>query len=367
MSVRETIGGKRWKMDWIWLTVLLVTASYLYLALLWGWVVLRQWFGDRWWWLFLLNLFTVYLFLPLPLVALLAWQMAQPFLLLLTSITTLLALFLYGGRYLPKRQTTTTGPTLTVLTFNLLAYTNAIAEPLAALRTSGADVIGLQELNPVVSAALQTQLQTLYPYQVLRPAVGSSGMGVISRYPIHQLDQQIPGDWLGKPQVLRLQFGETPIIFINCHAISVNFSASDIRSFANVNHSVAQREVQMQALADFAAAQNTPVIAVGDFNTADQTRAYRLLTRVLHDAWHQGGWGLGHTFPGSLVAASSRPVFFGIPAPKWLLRIDYIFHSHHWRTDQAWIGPWDGVSDHRPVMARLRLGSINYTASNTIK
>lgn len=354
-------------MSWTEFTILLLVASYLYLAMLWGWAVLRQWFGDRWWWLFLLNLFTVYLFLPLPLVAFLAGQMAQPLLFWLTGATVLLALFLYGRRYLPKRQTAVAGPTLTVLTFNLLAYTDAIAEPLAALRTSGADVIGLQELNPAVGAALQAQLKTLYPYQALNPATGSSGMGVISRYPIHRLDQQISGDWLGKPQILRLHLGETPVMFINCHAISVNFSASDLRSFADINHSVAQREVQMQALADFAAAQNAPVIAVGDFNTADQTRAYRLLTRVLHDAWRQGGWGLGHTFPGSLVASSSRPVFFGIPAPQWLLRIDYIFHSQHWHTDRAWIGPWDGVSDHRPVMARLRLGSINYTASNTIK
>jgi endonuclease/exonuclease/phosphatase (EEP) superfamily protein YafD len=42
----------------------------------------------------------------------------------------------------------------------------------------------------------------------------------------------------------------------------------------------------------------------------------------------------------------------------WLLRIDYIFHSRDWRTHWARIGPWDGVSDHRPVLARLVLSHV---------
>jgi hypothetical protein len=39
----------------------------------------------------------------------------------------------------------------------------------------------------------------------------------------------------------------------------------------------------------------------------------------------------------------------------WVLRIDYIFHSRHWQARSARIGPWDGVSDHRPVIATLVL------------
>jgi len=47
--------------------------------------------------------------------------------------------------------------------------------------------------------------------------------------------------------------------------------------------------------------------------------------------------------------------FWGLPYPGRLVRIDYIFHSDGWRAEAAWVGEWDGFSDHRPVVARLRL------------
>jgi endonuclease/exonuclease/phosphatase (EEP) superfamily protein YafD len=37
------------------------------------------------------------------------------------------------------------------------------------------------------------------------------------------------------------------------------------------------------------------------------------------------------------------------------VRIDYVFHSRRWRTVEAYLGPWDGTSDHRLVGATLSL------------
>jgi endonuclease/exonuclease/phosphatase (EEP) superfamily protein YafD len=37
------------------------------------------------------------------------------------------------------------------------------------------------------------------------------------------------------------------------------------------------------------------------------------------------------------------------------MRIDYIFHSSHWSTVDAHTAPFDGVSDHRGVVAELKL------------
>jgi endonuclease/exonuclease/phosphatase (EEP) superfamily protein YafD len=39
----------------------------------------------------------------------------------------------------------------------------------------------------------------------------------------------------------------------------------------------------------------------------------------------------------------------------WLVRIDYIFHSPHWITLDARLAKFDGVSDHRGVVAVLAL------------
>ena len=41
--------------------------------------------------------------------------------------------------------------------------------------------------------------------------------------------------------------------------------------------------------------------------------------------------------------------------PRWLIRIDYVFHSRHWRAVSARNGRIDGKSDHRPVIATLVL------------
>ena len=75
----------------------------------------------------------------------------------------------------------------------------------------------------------------------------------------------------------------------------------------------------------------------------------------MHDAWREAGWGFGHTFPGEPTPerGGSRPVLLGVPVPTWLVRIDYIFHSDALVTIAARVGPGDGDSDHRPVVATL--------------
>jgi endonuclease/exonuclease/phosphatase (EEP) superfamily protein YafD len=45
----------------------------------------------------------------------------------------------------------------------------------------------------------------------------------------------------------------------------------------------------------------------------------------------------------------------GIPVPQWLIRIDYIFYSDGLTPLTAQVGPWDGVSDHRPVLVEVAL------------
>jgi endonuclease/exonuclease/phosphatase (EEP) superfamily protein YafD len=50
----------------------------------------------------------------------------------------------------------------------------------------------------------------------------------------------------------------------------------------------------------------------------------------------------------------------GIDVPKWLIRIDYVFCSYDWQAIDARIGPWDGKSDHRPVIAEVALRTEAY-------
>jgi endonuclease/exonuclease/phosphatase family metal-dependent hydrolase len=64
---------------------------------------------------------------------------------------------------------------------------------------------------------------------------------------------------------------------------------------------------------------------------------------------------LGHTFPGAVNEWSSRPAVGPFAVPQWLVRIDYVFHSAHFRAVTARTAQSDGVSDHRGVVVRLAL------------
>lgn len=217
----------------------------------------------------------------------------------------------------------------------------------AALRASDADIIGLQELNPATAAAIQAALSQEYPYQQLEPHAGDAGMGVISRYPISVLDIPLERVWIGRPQVLLVEVQGTRVVLVNMHAMSPRFGTME--------WTIRERERQAAMLADFVVSRPEPSIVIGDFNAGDLSRAYRTMTGALRDAWHTAGWGLGHTFPGADSVGSSRRIVNGILAPKWLVRIDYVFFSAHWRAEWARTGPWDAGSDHRPVRARLAL------------
>jgi vancomycin resistance protein VanJ len=329
---------------------LLIAAAHLYCVGVCGWAVLHLAFGDRWWWLFLLNSLAVYLFVPLPLLPALALLTRRCEVWVGFGVALALGVYLYGGLLLPKFPPGNSGPTISVMTYNVMGANEQTAQVMAASRASDADVIALQELNPPIAKAIRRDLAAEYPYQVLNPRAGVTGMGVISRYPLHPTDTVLPGIWVGTPQVLSLEFDDTTVTLINFHAISPAGPAPAI-----FEYSVHEREQQARTLAALVAARPGPLIVSGDLNASDCNTAYAIVTGALFDPWRAAGWGLGHTFPGAASAGSSRPTIAGIPVPMWLVRIDYVFHSADWQPVGAQVGPWDGVSDHRPVVVKLAL------------
>jgi endonuclease/exonuclease/phosphatase (EEP) superfamily protein YafD len=336
-----------------WLNARLVPLAYGYFAGLLLWTLLRLFFEDRWAWLFLLNSVALYLFLPLPFLLLAALLLRRRSLWLGLAMAMALWLAHYGELLLPNLATAeASDKTLTIMTYNAMTYNTDVTPVIQVLRNSGADIIGLAELNLELAASVSTDLAGLYPYQVLNPQPGVEGAGIISRYPLRLTGQRLPGeDWIGKPEILEIDFAGTPVTLLHFHAIAMGKTVS-IPAF---DWSLREREEQAKVVVDFVESRREPVIVLGDLNATDQNKAYRILASALSDAWREAGQGWGHTFPGVASHYSSRPVILGVPVPMWLVRIDYIFHDDHWRTESAWIGPWDGLSDHRPVIARLAL------------
>lgn len=325
----------------------LTLISVAYVAALFAWFGVRQLAGDFNAYFFGLNALALYLFLPLPFL-LPAAMFARSRWIVATFVPgAALFLFLWGGLFLPAAGVSPDGrPILRLMTYNVLGYNFDADAVIAAIREADADVVGFQELNTVIGAAIRQQLRDEYPYQKLDDRVGIAGSGFISRYPFTSTGTSIPDEaWVGDPDIIALEFDGQTVTIVRFHCIA-----------RPANH--APRERQARKLAHFAREHEGPLIVMGDLNASPTNVAYAVVTEVLEDAWVGAGRGFGHTFPGASRATtpgSSRPAVFGITVPKWLVRIDYVFHSGHWSAVSARTGPFDGRSDHRPVVVELFL------------
>jgi vancomycin resistance protein VanJ len=328
-------------------------ANWVYLTWLLLWATLYFLTGDLIPHLALVNNLAVYLFVPLPLVLLAGIFFRRREIWLGGGLGLIVFAVLWGPLFLPSLSLPVEdGPVLTVMTYNVLGRHARTAPVIETIMADSPDVVLIQELNPSVAAALELDLGEAYPYQVLDPVEGVTGMGVISRFPLVDSGDTLPLDWVGEPQVLGLNWDGRRVQIVNVHLYP-----SGLGSATEVAYLYRLREEQARALSAFAhqAGATAPIVAGGDANVTSLSGAYRIITDELKDAWWQAGFGLGHTFPGSDIPGSSRPEIAGRPVPMWLARIDYIFHSDHWRTEGAWLGRFDGVSDHRAVIARLTL------------
>jgi endonuclease/exonuclease/phosphatase (EEP) superfamily protein YafD len=338
------------KLRWTPLVVLrlaVVGVAVAYVALLFAWYAVSRLFGDAPSPLYAVNALALYLFLPLPLLLPIAavtrrWEVAGCFV-----AGAALWVFLWGGLFWPPvGRTSAADDGLTVMTYNVLGFNHDPDSVVETIEDSRADVVAFQELNLEVAAAVSTRLGDEYPYQFLRPAVGVTGMGIISRRPASQLEQPVPDeDWVGEPQLIDIEFDGREVLLLNIHAAALR------------EHARARLE-QSRLIRSFAQGRTEPLLVLGDFNATSTNESIRLLSRTLHDAWLEAGSGFGHTFPGAstkVSPGSSRPSYFGVEVPRWLVRIDYVFHSPEWHVMSARNGHADGMSDHRPVIATVVL------------
>lgn len=202
-------------------------------------------------------------------------------------------------------------PDLTVTSFNAWASNTDIDSAEAMLRSSGADIVMLQEIG-LHAAGLPARLEDLYPHQ----HACRWGVRLISKraFSASGCSDQLPAAWA------RIESGDRDVTAMSVH-IARPFAQAWYRG-----HSA--------ALADLTASLEYPLIVAGDFNTGEggflmaaQERRLAPLRRVTH--------GL-RTWPSGRVS----------PVP--LLGIDHVWLSEDLRAVSVEAGPHAG-SDHRPV------------------
>lgn len=333
------------------LTFVLVALAYLVLLPATLWFAAYRQLGDSPWWMFVINSVAPYLFVPVPIVLIGAVIAKRWSLAVASLVPAAIFVMLFGQLFVPvsaRVPVVAPGtPTLTVMTYNVHALNDGVDGIAAAIVSSGADVVALQELEATLAAGLVERLGDLYPYRDLIPNSGWNGLGVFSKVPLRPEQQRMGGTNRRNPQVVTLQLPWGDTTLINVHNLSIPRTLPDWPS--EITASLAQRERVARAIQDYARQRSTPLIAMGDFNTTDRSTAYQTVALTLSDSWREAGYGFGNTFPGGPLS----PTPLGVSVPPWLLRIDYVFHSNEIQTTAAGIGPWDGGSDHRPVLVTL--------------
>jgi vancomycin resistance protein VanJ len=247
----------------------------------------------------------------------------------LASFWNLRGLWSDGYNPAPNR-----GRVYTVMTHNA---GNGLADPgllVSVLRSSQADIIGLQEITPAQSRAIDLGLATKYPYRILF-GDGIPGKGLLSKYPIKSYSQL--HFYPDRPDLLAtIQLPDGPMTVIVAHPPPPRLHSDGIY----INSATRQ---QMDSLLNVAS-QGGPLLLMGDFNmTALSTQHARLRSLGLVDSYQVSGEGLGFTLP---MRWKNIPL---LP----LARVDYIWHSEHFQSLKSWIGSSTG-SDHLPVLTQLQ-------------
>jgi len=186
------------------------------------------------------------------------------------------------------------------------------------IRSMPAGLVGLEELTHAHADPIAADLaiRRKFPYQVLKPRGGSTGLGLLSSWPIEE-------GWTFDyaPPVLSAtvtpEVGRSMAVVV-AHPLPGSFGPGRF-GLPTYDASSRDRDIDvLRQLIDPILAAGTPLVLFGDFNIVDREVGYGELAAGLIDAQHAVGLGPGLTW---------RP-----PEIEWLpfglLRIDHIYSAN---------------------------------------
>ncbi len=322
-----------------WRLVELAIAGYGLIGL--SYVLARLAVGERWGVVAFANNFVPWWSLAALSAAVLALPSRRRWWLVPLQLPLLIAfVVLYGDRFLPRQATGAAGdaPALRVMTFNLQTRGTSAEGLEAILRDLQPDVVGLEEFHRDHLPALNA-LQDLYPYQAVHLSKRRVGLALLSRYPMGAQGAVDPLERY--PHSIRVE------VEVDGTAIAVYLVHPDTpdNHYFPWTYDDTRRDAQLGEARDAIAAEQGPVLMLCDCNMSDQSDAYHAFDRLLTDSYREVARGLGLTFPAHFGRLS--------PSPLELLRLDYIWHSDHFRARAARVVREQGTSDHHPVIAEL--------------
>jgi endonuclease/exonuclease/phosphatase (EEP) superfamily protein YafD len=302
---------------------------------------LRWWSGDHWLLVRLCNYLMPWLFVVLLVGVGLSLLTNRHLLSLLLVLPSLFLLLTYAPLFMPRPDRSNGGFQVKVMSYNVWRENSNISGIAEVIRKQKPDLILLQEIHRHKLMALISELDALYLGESFVVFEERMHQAIISHFP---LEAVAVGPDKGEAQKAIVSTPEGEITVLNVHPPRGRWQ---------------RRHEQMIALIsdDIAVARN-PLILGGDFNTTDQSQTFQLFGPILKNSHWQAGWGFGFTYPTSAVN------FFGKFTLPPLVRIDHIFHSKHFITQEASTLTSSGGSDHFPIIAVLTLKSEKPSLGN---
>jgi len=154
-------------------------------------------------------------------------------------------------------------PRLRVMTFNVNFGVSTEPENLAAIRTSGVDVVLLQETTAATERIFRRELADLYPHMHFRACCRAGGLGILSRHPITE-EEWIESDvgWFPAWRfVVDAPIGEVQLLDVHLRP-PVSDSGSWVAGYVSTG------PFRLQEIEAFSSSLRTdlPTIVAGDFN-----------------------------------------------------------------------------------------------------
>ena len=235
----------------------------------------------------------------------------------------------YASR--PRTPPPAAGPTLRVMSVNLLFLNHDYPAILAAVHEADPDVLVCEEYAFALDDNLRPALSAAYPYHGVEPRPFSAGMAVFSKRPFTQPPRtEADSDRMQIRAAVRL--GDREVVLFGVHPTSPHGPRSIVKN-----------RLQTAAFIREASAEQLPVVMAGDWNfTAETPNADALRSAGLTDAYDLAS-------PGG--RASTWPEL-----PRWAgwlpgVRIDHVYLSAGLTcTRYATVTKGDG-SDHHPIVA----------------
>jgi endonuclease/exonuclease/phosphatase (EEP) superfamily protein YafD len=201
---------------------------------------------------------------------------------------------LFGSEWVSLPGSAAGRSDLRVMSWNLQYGARTPSEAVGQLREVDADLIGLVELEPPISAAIEADptLTARYPYRFMVPRDLAWGVGLMSRYPIGDMVAVYPPACV--EALVTTPRGPVRVIVGHPRHASV-------RGLFRVPivYDPRPRDIGIETIRemiDTSLASGDRLLVVGDFNTTTSEPEYRALTSGLRDTHTEVGEGPGWTW-----------------------------------------------------------------------